>query len=109
MTLAYDYPILGLFWTMLLIFLIFAFIMALFSVIADIFRSPDMGGFAKFLWILFIIVLPIIAVLIYMIARGDKMAEHAVDRAQKQQATFDSYVRQTAGGSGPADQIARLA
>src|SRR5689334_980955 len=101
MTLAYDYPILGLFWTMLLIFLIFAFIMALFSVIADIFRSHDMGGFAKFLWILFIIVLPILAVLIYMIARGDKMAEHSIRSAQRQQAAMDAYVRQTAGTSGP--------
>src|SRR5205823_3744765 len=95
-------------WTMLLIFLLFAFIMALFSVIADIFRSHDMGGVAKFLWILFIFVFPIVAVLIYMIARGDKMAVHAVNQAQRQQAAMDAYVRQTAGTGGLGDQLAQL-
>ena len=64
-TLAYDYPLLGLFWTMLWFFLFIVWIMAVFSVLIDIFRSHDMGGFAKALWVLFVIILPLLGVLIY--------------------------------------------
>jgi hypothetical protein len=111
MTLAYDYPLLGLMWTMLVFFLFFAWIMCLFYVFADIFRSHDMGGFAKFLWILFIIILPFLGVLIYLLARGDKMAEHRMADMQAQDAAFKQYVQQAAGssGGGTADQLAQLA
>ena len=72
--LAYDYPLLGLFWTMVFWFLWFAWIMLLFRVIADIFRSHDMGGVAKALWSIFVILVPWLGVLVYLIARGKSMS-----------------------------------
>jgi len=109
MTIAYDYPLLGLFWTMLWFFLLFVWIMILFHVFADIFRSHDMGGFSKFIWVLFVIILPFLGVLVYLLARGDKMAEHSAQAMQAQQQAMDSYIKQTASAAGPADQIAQLA
>jgi hypothetical protein len=108
--LGYDYPIMGLFWTMLWFFLWFAWIMLLFRVFADIFRSHDMGGGAKALWSILVVVLPFLGVLIYMLARGDKMAEHAMHDAEAQQDAFRTYVQQTAAsGGGTADELAKLA
>ena len=72
--LAYDYPILGLFWTMMIFFLWVAWLFLLFRVFADIFRS-DMGGFAKALWSIFVILAPFLGVFIYVIANGQKMGE----------------------------------
>jgi hypothetical protein len=110
MTLAYDYPLLGVMWTMLVFFLFFAWIMCLFYVFSDIFRSHDMGGFAKFIWIFFIIVLPFLGVLVYLLARGDKMAEHRMADMKAQDDAFKQYVQQAAGSSGgTADQLAQLA
>ncbi len=108
--LAYDYPILGLFWTMLLFFLWFAWLMLLFKVIFDIFRSHDMGGWAKAFWALFVIVIPWLGVLIYLIARGQSMQDRDLAEVDKQQQAFDSYVRQTAGSSGAstADELLKL-
>jgi hypothetical protein len=104
-----QYPILAAFWWMLMFFLFVVWIFILFHVIVDIFRSHDMGGFAKALWLLFIIVAPFLGVLIYLIARGHKMAQHQVQAAQQQRAEFDAYVRQTAGGGSTADELAKLA
>src|SRR5436190_3512140 len=115
MTLAYDYPLLGVMWSMLVFLLFFAWIMCLFYVFGDIFRSHDMGGFAKFLWIFFIILLPFLGVLIYLLARGDKMAEHRMQDMKAQDDAFKAYVQQAAGsgggggGGGTADQLAQLA
>ena|SRR5436190_671623 len=111
-TVAYDYPLLGVMWTMLVFFIFFAWIMCLFHVFADIFRSHDMGGFAKFVWVLFIIIVPFLGVLVYLLARGDKMAEHRLADMQAQDQAFKQYVQQAAGsggGGGPADQLAQLA
>jgi hypothetical protein len=107
--LAYDYPLLGVFWTMLWIFLFFIWIWILIAVFADIFRSHDMGGFAKALWVIFIIILPFLGVLIYLIARGGKMQEHAAASAKQQDEAFRSYVQDAAQGSTSADQLAKLA
>ena len=104
-----QYPILAAFWWMLMFFLFVVWIFILFHVIVDIFRSHDMGGFAKALWLLFIIVAPFLGVLIYLIERGHKMAQHQVQAAQQQRAEFDAYVRQTAGGGSTADELAKLA
>ena len=71
--LGYDYPLLGVFWTMLEIFLFIIWIWLLIMVFADIFRSHDMGGFAKALWVIFVIFLPFLGVFVYLIARGSKM------------------------------------
>ena len=109
--LAYTYPLLSIFWTMLEFFLFFLWIWLLIMVFIDIFRSHDLGGWAKALWVIFIIILPFLGVFVYLIARGGKMHERAArDQAQQQQA-FDKYVRQTAGtpGDTTADQLAKLA
>ena len=107
--LAYDYPLLGLFWTMLMFFIWVAWLMVLFSVIFDIFRSDDIGGWGKAGWMLFVLVVPLIGVLVYVLARGDGMRQRDMERAQARQAEFDSYVRSTASSSsGVADEIAKL-
>jgi len=94
------------FWSMLWFFLFFIWIWLLITVFSDIFRSHDMGGFAKFLWVIFVIFLPYLGVFVYLIARGHKMSEHAMEAAQAQQ----DYIRQVAGTSAsPADELARLA
>lgn len=107
--LAYDYPLLGLFWTMLWFFLFVAWIMLLFQVVADIFRSDDMSGFSKAIWTLFVIVLPYLGVFLYLIIRGGKMQERRIAEAKAAEAAFQSYVRDTAGTADPAAQIAQLA
>jgi heme exporter protein D len=108
--LAYDYPLLGVFWTMLWFFLWFAWLFLLFRVFADIFRSDDMGGWAKALWSLFVIFLPFLGVLVYVIARGHKMTERDIAQAQQNEAQFRSYVQEAAGsGGGTADELAKLA
>jgi len=107
--LAYTYPLLSIFWTMLEIFFFIIWIYLLFVVFVDIFRSRDMGGLAKALWVIFVIVLPFLGVFVYLIARGGKMHERATVQAQQQQKAFDSYVQQAAGGSSTADQLSKLA
>jgi hypothetical protein len=106
---AYTYPLLSIFWTMLEFFLFFLWIWLLIVIFGDIFRSHDLGGLAKALWVLFIIIIPYIGVLVYLIARGGSMHERAVAQAQRQQQAFDDYVRQTAGGSSQVDELAKLA
>ncbi len=106
---AYDYPILSIIWMMFTFFVFVLWIWLLITVFIDIFRSHDLGGVAKALWVLFIIVLPLLGVLIYLIARGGKMHERAAEQAQAQQKAFDSYVQQVAGSGGSADQLAKLA
>jgi ABC-type multidrug transport system fused ATPase/permease subunit len=107
--LAYNYPLLGVFWTMLEFFVFFIWIWLLIVVFADIFRSHDMGGFAKALWVIFVIILPFLGVFIYLIARGGSMHERAAERAEQQEQAFRGYVQDAAGGSGSADQLASLA
>ena len=107
--LAYTYPLLSIFWTMLEIFGFFIWLYLLFIVFVDIFRSHDLGGLAKALWVIFVIILPFLGVFIYLIARGGKMHERAAAQAAQQQKAFDSYVQQAAGASSTADQLAKLA
>ncbi len=95
--LAYTYPLLSLFWTMLLFFGFVVWIWLLIVVFGDIFRSHDIGGFAKALWVLLVIFLPLLGVLIYLIARGGKMQERAAGDARQQQQEFDTYVQEVAG------------
>ena len=109
--LAYTYPLLSIFWTMLEFFLFFLWIWLLIIIFGDIFRSHDMGGLAKALWVIFVIIIPFLGVLIYLIARGGSMHERAAAQAAQQQKAFDSYVREAAGSSGgnTADELAKLA
>ena len=97
-------------WSMIWFFCFFIWIWLLIMVFADIFRSHDLGGFAKALWVIFVILVPYLGVFIYLIARGHKMGEHAAEAAQAQDAAQQEYIRQAAGtAKSPADEIARLA
>jgi ABC-type multidrug transport system fused ATPase/permease subunit len=109
MTATTTYPILDIFWTMLQIFVFIIWIWLLIAIFSDIFRSHDMGGGAKALWFIFVLIIPVLGVLVYLIARGGSMHERAVAQAQRQQQAFDDYVRQTAGGSSQVDELAKLA
>jgi hypothetical protein len=106
---AYDYPLMGFFWSVLWFFLFIAWIMAVFRVFADIFRSQDLSGFAKAMWSLFVIFLPFLGVLIYIVARGQQMTEHAIADAKAHDAAFRSQVQQAVSTSSVGDQIAQLA
>ena len=106
--LAYYYPQQSLLWTMLEFFLFVIWIWILIAIFSDIFRSHDMSGWVKALWVIFVIVLPFLGILIYLIARGGKMQEHAVKDAAQQKQAFDSHVRDVAGTS-TADDLAKLA
>jgi hypothetical protein len=96
---------------MLYFFLFIIWIWLLITVFVDVFRSHDMGGGAKALWVIFIIVLPFLGVFVYLIARGGKMHERAAQQAAQQQKAFDQYVKQAAGtpGASTADQLSKLA
>ncbi|WP_432135107.1 MULTISPECIES: SHOCT domain-containing protein [unclassified Streptomyces] len=112
MNLAYDYPVLGAFWTAMWIFLWVLWIVLLFRIIADIFRDDSLGGGAKTGWLVFVILLPFLGVFVYILARGQGMGDREIRHAQARQQAFDDYVRETAaGGAGPtseADQLAKL-
>jgi ABC-type multidrug transport system fused ATPase/permease subunit len=109
--LASSYPVLDAFLTMLYFFLFIIWIWLLIMVFIDIFRSHDIGGLAKALWVIFIIILPFLGVFVYLIARGGKMHERAAAQAAEQQQAFDAYVKQAAGtpGTSTADQLSQLA
>src|SRR3954469_12776831 len=95
---------------MMYFFLFFIWIYLLIVVFGDIFRSHDLGGFAKAIWVLFVIIVPYLGVFGYLIARGHKMSEHAIETAQAQEAAQRAYI-QNAVGTAPssADELSRLA
>ena len=98
------------FWSMLWFFLFFIWIWLLITVFSDIFRSHDMGGFAKAIWVIFVIFLPYLGVFVYLIARGHKMSEHAMEAAQAHDAAQRAYIQQVTNSSGSTtDELARLA
>ena len=98
------------FWSLLWFFLFFIWIWILITVFADIFASHDLSGWAKALWVIFVIVMPYLGVFVYLIARGHKMSEHAREAAQAQDAAAKQYIRDAAGtGGSAADELARLA
>jgi hypothetical protein len=108
--LAYTYPLADLFGTMLGLFVFFIWFWLLIVIFGDIFRSRDMGGGAKALWVIFVIVLPFLGIFVYLIARGGKMHERAAVQADQQKQAFDAYVKQAAGSdTSAADQLAKLA
>jgi len=106
---SYSYPLLGAFWTILEVFLWVLWIWVLIYVFIDIFRSSDLSGWAKALWFVFVLFIPLIGVLVYLIARGSKMQERAVQAAHQQDRDFRTYVQDAAGSQTPADQLAKLA
>jgi hypothetical protein len=107
--LAYDYPLLSVFWTMLWFFAFVIWIWVLVAVFIDIFRSRDLSGWGKALWFLFVLFVPIIGVLTYLIARGHKMQEHAQQDARAQDEAMRAYVQDAAGTPSSADELQKLA
>ena len=93
--------------TVLEIFIFVAWIMVLFTIIGDLFRDHDLSGWGKAVWIFFLIFIPILVSLIYLIARGGGMRERSIAAQQEAQAQFDAYVKETAGTSH-ADELAKL-
>jgi len=106
---SYSYPLLAAFWTILEIFLWVLWIWILIYVFIDIFRSHDLSGWAKALWFLFVLFIPLIGVLVYLIARGGEMHERAVQQAQQQDRELRNYVQEAAGSPTSADQLSKLA
>jgi hypothetical protein len=112
MTLAassYSYPLLAVFWTILEIFVFVIWIWLLIWIFSDIFRSRDLSGWAKALWVVFVLFLPLIGILAYLIARGGSMHDRAVQQAQRRDEEFRAYVQEAAGPQNPADQLTKLA
>jgi predicted PurR-regulated permease PerM len=105
----YNYPLLDFFWTIFEIFLWVIWIWILIWIFIDIFRSHDLSGFAKALWFLFVLFIPLVGVLVYLIVRGGSMHERAVQQAQQQDQEARQYIREAAGTQSPADQLTKLA
>ena len=107
---AQDYPLLNLFWTMLWLFIWILWIFLLVRIILDIFRSDDLGGWSKALWVIFIIILPFIGVLVYLIARGSGMQKRDVRDARAADQEMRSYIRSAAATpASPAEELSKLA
>ena len=106
---SYSYPLLGAFWTIFEIFLWVIWFWILITIFIDIFRSHDLSGWGKALWFLFVLILPLIGVLVYLIVRGGSMHDRAVQQAQRQDEQLRSYIQETAAPQSPADQLAKLA
>jgi Phospholipase_D-nuclease N-terminal/Short C-terminal domain len=97
--LAADYPFLDILWTMFIFFLFIIWIWILITVFVDIFRRKDASGFTKAAWIVFVILLPYLGVLVYLIANHDGMADRNIQQVQKQQEATDAYIKSVAGGA----------
>jgi hypothetical protein len=116
---SYNYPLLNAFLTMLWFFVWILWLYLLFRVVVDLFRDDTLSGWAKAGWLVFMLILPFVGVLVYLIARGSKMGARTQAAALKNKEEFDDYIRQTAASSdgatatgaaaSPADQLARLA
>ena len=105
-----SYPALSVFWTIVEVFLWVLWFWILIYVMIDIFRSSDLSGFAKALWFLFVLFIPLIGVLAYLIVRGSSMHERAARQARQQDEEFRAYVQEAAGTpASTADQLAKLA
>jgi Short C-terminal domain/Phospholipase_D-nuclease N-terminal len=102
---ASSYPFLDIFWTILIFMAWVVWIWIAITVLIDVFRRHDISGWVKALWVIFIIILPFLGVLIYLIVSHDGMAERSQKEASASQAQFDDYVRKTAGTGGAASEI----
>jgi hypothetical protein len=107
MVIAADYPFLDVLWSMLIFFAFVAWIWMLISIFGDVFRRRDIGGWAKAAWCVFLIVLPFLGALVYLIANHDGMVDRSVKQAQTYQAQVDDHIKSVAGADGPASEIAR--
>ena len=105
---SWNYPLANVFLTMLWFFLWILWIFLLIRIFIDIFRSSDLGGWGKAGWTIFVIILPFLGVLVYLIARGSSMQKRDIAQAQQADKAARAYIQQTAG-SGPADELTKLA
>ena len=105
MVVAADYPLLDVFWTMIIFFTWVAWIWILVGILSDVFRRRDIGGWAKAAWCVFLIVLPFLGVLIYLIAQHDGMAQRSAEQITAAQHQFDERVKAVAASEGPAAEI----
>ena len=105
MVLAADYPFMDILWTMIIFFAWVVWIWMMIAILTDVFRRRDIGGWAKAGWTVFLIVIPFLAALIYLIAEHDGMAERSGKQAAAQQAEFDTYVKSVAADAGPSGEI----
>jgi Short C-terminal domain/Phospholipase_D-nuclease N-terminal len=106
---SYSYPLLGAFWTIIEIFLWVLWFWVLITVFIDIFRSHDLSGWGKALWFLFVLIIPLIGVLVYLIVRGGSMQSRMQRQAQQDDQQFREYVQDAAGSQSTADQLTKLA
>jgi len=104
-----SYPLLNAFWTIVMIFLWVIWFWILITIFIDLFRSHDLSGWAKAAWFIFILLIPLVGVLVYLIVRGGKMHEHQVRDVQAQDQQFRRYVQEAAGSPSSADELAKLA
>jgi hypothetical protein len=102
-----EYPLLEVFWTMLIFFAFFVWIWLLFTVFADIFRRDDLSGWGKTGWIVLVVILPYLGVFVYLIAEHKGMTERTIKQQEAAKSDMDQYVRGVAGGSDPTQQIAK--
>jgi Phospholipase_D-nuclease N-terminal len=107
MILAADYPFLNIFWTMILFFSWVIWIWMLVVILTDVFRRRDISGWAKAAWTVFLIVLPFIGVLTYLIVQGEGMNARRIEESQVAKSQFDDYVKTVAAQDAPAAQIER--
>jgi hypothetical protein len=105
MLIAADYPFLNILWSMIIFFAWVAWLLILFRVIADVFRRHDTSGWSKAAWLVFVIVLPFLGVLIYLIANGDEMGKRDMEQARAARTEMDDYVKSVAGSGGAAAEI----
>ncbi|MET9888334.1 SHOCT domain-containing protein [Streptomyces sp. NPDC006430] len=107
-----DYPLLSVFWTMLWFFLWIMWLFLLFKIVTDIFRDHEMSGWGKTGWLIFVILLPFLGVLVYVIARGKSMTQRDIKQAQANEAAMQDYIRRTAGTApssrSSVDELSRL-
>ena len=104
-----SYPLLNVFWSIFIFFLWVLWIWILIWIFIDIFRSRDLSGWAKALWFLFVLFIPLVGILVYLIARGGSMQERAAQQAQQEDQAARAYIRDAAGEGNSADQLAKLA
>jgi hypothetical protein len=107
MSLATSYPLLEVFWTILIFFAFVVWIWILFTVFADLFRRQDIGGWTKTAWIVFVVIFPFLGVFVYVITQQKGMNERSIRQQEAAQSEIDQYVRSVAGTSDPTQQIAK--
>jgi Short C-terminal domain len=105
MPIAADYPFLNILWSMIIFFVWVTWIWMMVLILSDVFRRHDLSGWGKAGWTFFLIVLPFLGALIYLIAQGDGMAQRRAQDVQGQRAQMDDYVRSAAGSGGPAAEV----